>query len=77
MKTLRFAVSAVALVLLAAGYAASQLAYFDQSEGPGVKAYEYALKVDQGPVVYGALGLLVLALVLAVVPHGAETEEQS
>jgi hypothetical protein len=71
MKTVRFAFSAVALLLLAGGYAASQLAYFRGEWS------EYAHKVDQPAVVFVALAVFLIALGLAFVPSDEEVRDQA
>ena len=63
MKTVRTALTAAALLLLCAGYAASQIALF---EG---RAADSAARVDVPPV-WNLSGLfLVLAIVLAFIPE--------
>lgn len=61
MSTLRTALTAITLALLALGYAASQAAAL-QGRAP-----EYARAVDQRPIHWLALGVLGAALVLALV----------
>jgi len=61
MRTLRTALTAAALCLLCAGYAASQIAYFQ-----GTFA-EYAARVDSQPVQRLALLFLTAAIVLAFI----------
>lgn len=61
MKTLRTALSAITILLLLAGYVASQLAALNGT------ASDYAERVDQAPIRYAALALLIAAIVLAFV----------
>lgn len=61
MKTLRDAVSVIGLLLLAAGYAASQRAAFDGTIG------EYSARVDEPAIQRLALVLFVVLLALAFV----------
>jgi hypothetical protein len=62
MKTLRTALTAAALLLLCAGYAASQIAYFQG------RFAEYSAKVDTPSIQHLALAFLIAAIVLALVP---------
>lgn len=62
MKTIRLVLALIVLLALGAGYAASQLAYFQG------RAAEYAASVDT-PLVQGlALLLLLGTVILAFVP---------
>ena len=61
VKKLRFLISVVVLVLLALGYAASQIMTLKGS------ASEYAKKVDCPPVQWFALALLLLCIVFAFI----------
>jgi hypothetical protein len=63
MKTLRVVLAAVSILLLLAGYLASQWAAFTGS------AADYAAKADQTPIRILALVLLVAAIALAFVPE--------
>lgn len=66
MRSLRTALTVAALVLLSAGYAASQIAYFQG------RFIEYAARVDTPPV-WALSGLLLLvAVVLTFVPDRDE-----
>jgi succinate dehydrogenase hydrophobic anchor subunit len=67
MKTLRVVLSAVSVILLLAGYLASQYTALNGT------ASDYASKVDQPPVRLLALLLLVAAVVLAFIPEREET----
>ena len=58
MKTVRFALSVVLVLLLGGGYAVSQLA-FHQGWAP-----DYAAKVDSGAIPLAATLLLAIVLVL-------------
>jgi len=62
MKRIRLLLAAISAVLLAAGYAASQLAYFQGTPDT------YAAKVDQGPVIGLTLLLFLVAVVLGFLP---------
>lgn len=62
MKTLRLAIATVTLVLMTAGYAASQYAYFNGT------ASAYASKVDVPAVSYLAFALFLAIVVLGFVP---------
>jgi hypothetical protein len=64
----RLALTMLAALLLAAGYARSQLAWFSGA------AAGYARWIDQPPVQIAALALVVLATILALIP---EPEEQT
>ena len=68
MKKVRMLVAVVAMVLLAAGYLASQFSYFQGT------ASEYAAKVDTQPVVMLSLIVFLVALVLFFIPDREETE---
>lgn len=70
MKTVRTALTAAALCLLCAGYAASQIALFQG------RAADYASRVDTPPVWALSGLLLVVAIVLAFVPDRDEEVEQ-
>lgn len=63
MKRIRLVLAAISALLLAAGYAASQLAYFNGT------ADAYAAKVDQGPIIGLSLVLFLVAIVLGFVPQ--------
>lgn len=66
MKTVRTALTAAALCLLCAGYAASQVALIQG------RAAEYAAKVDVPPI-WNLSGLfLLLAVVSAFIPDRTE-----
>jgi hypothetical protein len=67
MKTVRVVLSAISVLLLLAGYLASQWASLSGS------AASYAEKVDQPPIRMLALLLLVAAIVLAFVPAREDT----
>lgn len=62
MKVFRLAVSVLGVLGLAAGYAASQYAFFNG------KAADYAAAVDQPAIRFGSLALLAAAVVLALLP---------
>jgi hypothetical protein len=66
MKKVRMLVAGVAMLLITAGYLASQFAYFQGT------AAEYASKVDSPPVVMLSLVIFVTALVLFLVPDREE-----
>jgi hypothetical protein len=66
MKTVRTALTAAALCLLCAGYAASQIALFQG------RAADYAARVDVAPVWNLSGLLLVLAVILAFIPDRDE-----
>lgn len=66
MRTLRTALTAAALCLVCAGYAASQIAYFQ-----GTVA-EYAARVDTPPVQRLAGLLLLSAIILAFIREKPE-----
>ena len=68
LRTIRASLAVLCLVLLSAGYIASQMAY------PNGAAY-YATRVDRPAVVYAALALLLAALVLAFLPADPERDE--
>jgi uncharacterized protein HemY len=65
MNTLRIALSTITVVLLLAGYIASQFIYLSQGD---VSAY--AARVDQPPIRALAALLLIAAVVLSVVREG-------
>jgi hypothetical protein len=68
MKTIRLGVAAITMLLLAAGYAASQQAVLAGDP------QRYAAEVDTPVVKWLALGWLVLVVALAFVPaREAET----
>jgi len=62
MRVLRLVVSVFGVLGLAAGYAASQFAYFSG------RAAEYAEAANQPVVRYASLGLLAIAVILALIP---------
>lgn len=66
MRSLRTALTVAALVLLSAGYAASQIAYF---QGQFI---EYAARVDSPPVRALSGLILLAAVVLAWIPDRDE-----
>lgn len=66
MRTLRLFLSGTSVVLLVAGYCASQVVALDGT------AQEYAQRVDQAPIRYLALVLLIAACVLSLVPDRGE-----
>jgi hypothetical protein len=66
MKSLRLLLSVVSLLLLAAGYIGSQIAWF------GNQAPEWARKVDTPPIVLLSLLILGLAIVLSLIPEREE-----
>ncbi len=68
MKSLRLALSVLIIILLAAGYAGSQMATLNGT------AADWAQKVDRPPVVTLALVLFLVAIVLSLVRdrEGAE-----
>ena len=66
MKILRLALSGTSVVLLVAGYVASQVAAMNGT------APDYAQKVDQAPIRSLALIFLVAACVLALIPDREE-----
>jgi hypothetical protein len=66
MSVLRFTISALAVIGLAAGYGASLIAFFTG------RAARYADAVDGPAVRYAALALLLAALILAAVPRREE-----
>lgn len=70
MRTLRTALTAAALLLICAGYAASQITYFQ-----GAFA-DYASRVDSAPIQRLAGVLLLLAIVLAFIREKPEEREQ-
>lgn len=61
MAFVRTAVALITLVLLAGGYAASQLAFFNASTA------QYIAALDASPVPMLSLGLLVTLVILAFV----------
>ena len=61
MRTLRTALTAAALILLCAGYGASQVSYFLDTYA------DYAARVDSPPVQNLALLLLLSAVILALI----------
>jgi FtsH-binding integral membrane protein len=67
MKSIRFALSLGAAILLMAGYLASQVAYLQGAPSA------YAARVDQPPVRVLCALLLVVALVLSFFPDREET----
>ena len=71
MKTLRSALTAAALVLLCAGYAASQIAYFQ------VTFPEYTAKIDTPPIQHLAGVFLLAAIVLALIPDRSDEETRA
>lgn len=76
MKVLRLSLIALSVVLLGAGYFASQAAYL-QGLGPVEArnfASQYAIRVDQPTIAGLALALLVAAVALAAIP---DKEEES
>lgn len=70
MRTLRTALTAAALSLLCAGYAASQIAYFTG------RFVDYALRVDAPPVQHLALLFLVSAVILAFIPERTDESKR-
>ncbi len=66
MKTVRTALTAAALCLLCAGYAASQVALFQG------RAAEYAAEVDVPPISSLSGLFLLLAVALAFIPDRDE-----
>ena len=66
MKTVRTALTAAALCLLCAGYAASQVALFQG------RAADYAARVDVPPVWNLSGLLLLLAVIFAFIPDRDE-----
>lgn len=66
MKLVRTALTAAALCLLCAGYAASQIALFQG------RAADYAARVDSPPVWTLSGLMLLLAIILAFVPDRDE-----
>jgi hypothetical protein len=66
MSLLRYSLTVVALLGLTLGYASSQRAFFT------AQAAEYAERVAQPPIKMAALGLLLLAVVLAFIPERSE-----
>lgn len=68
IRTLRFVLSTVSVLLLALGYAASQWAYF---QGPKAAA-AYAKKVDTEAIRNLALLLLVASITLAFIKSDRE-----
>lgn len=62
MRLLRFSITVLALSALAAGYAASQVAFFTG------RAPEYAAAVDRPAIRFAALLLLLLAVIAALIP---------
>jgi len=69
MKNLRMLLSIVVIAFLCLGYAASQMAAFNGT------ATEFASKIDQPPVQWLALFLLVVSIVLAFIKD-READEQ-
>jgi len=67
MKTVRLALSVLSVLLLLAGYLASQAAALDGT------AADYAQKVDAAPIRILALVFLVAAIVLSFVREGEES----
>jgi hypothetical protein len=61
MSVLRYSISALVLLGLAAGYAASQLAFFSG------QAAEFARAVDRPAVKWLALGVLLTAILFAFI----------
>lgn len=68
MRLLRFSITVLALLALAAGYAASQFAFFTG------QALNYAGAVDQPFVKWVALILLVFAVAVSIVPDREQEE---
>ena len=71
MRTLRTALTAAALCLLCAGYAASQIAYFQG------RFAEYAARVDTPPIQHLAGLMLVCAVILTFIPDRTDQETTS
>lgn len=69
MNTLRLGLAILSLVLLAAGYAASQFAFQGFLGGPD----GWAARLSQAPVAPFGLGLVAAAIVLALT---ADTDER-
>jgi hypothetical protein len=67
MKLARLTVSLAAILLLGGGYVASQVAVLNGQSA------EYALKVDQAPIRFLALVILLAAIALAFVKDKGET----
>jgi hypothetical protein len=74
MRTLRTALTAVALCLLCVGYAASQIAYWRDSIHISY-AMEYAARVDTPPVQHLAGILLLSAVILAFIREKQDPEQ--
>lgn len=68
MKTLRVALAVASILLLGLGYAASQWAALSGT------APEYAKRVDQAPIRYLALFMLVAAVALALLKDKGEDQ---
>lgn len=62
MKRIRLLLAAISILMLVAGYATSQYAYFNGT------APDYAAAVDRPPVVVVALLIFVAAVVLGFLP---------
>jgi len=57
MNRIRLGLASIAIALLAAGYAASQIAYL------GGRSADYAARIDQSPIILLSLVLFVAAIV--------------
>jgi hypothetical protein len=71
MRTLRTALTAATLCLLCAGYAFSQISYFQG------RFAEYAARIDVPPVQHLAGIMLVAAVILALIPDRDDRETAS
>ena len=71
MKSLRYGLSILVIVLLAAGYMGSQYAALNGT------AADWAAKVDRPPVVSLALVLFLAAIVLCAIRDREEIDEDS
>jgi hypothetical protein len=69
MKRIRLLIAGLGAVLLAVGYLASQMAFFNG------QAQDYASKVDQPQIVLLALALFVAAVAFLVIPDRGEAED--
>jgi len=66
MKNIRTAFSTAVALLLFVGYLASVFSVFNETQS------DYGAKVDQPPVVFLALAILVLAVILAFMKESDE-----
>ncbi len=78
MNALRSALTALSLLLLALGYAASQWAFFSgEPSGRPDRLAAHAARMEMPAVRYLCLALLALAVVLALIPDRDEARGES